>query len=117
MAARSLAVPLLLTLCLLAAHLLTVACARHHPPSPPETEGFDVVDTSPTNDGPSPAGGHGNHPSAAVVIPAGGASPGGVSSTESRARGGFISHDMSPCHCRGGGVPVTDAAQHGGRHP
>uniref|UniRef100_A0A0E0JHM3 Uncharacterized protein n=1 Tax=Oryza punctata TaxID=4537 RepID=A0A0E0JHM3_ORYPU len=96
MAARSLAVALLLTLCL-AMHLLTVACARHQPPSPAEPEGFDVVDTSPTNDGPSLAGGHGNRPSAAV--PASGAP--GVS-TESRVRDEF-SHNLSPCHCHGGG--------------
>ncbi|KAF0918721.1 hypothetical protein E2562_025842 [Oryza meyeriana var. granulata] len=98
--ARSLALALLLAVCL-ASHLLTMACARH---TPPEPEGFDVVDTSPTNQGPSPAGGHGNHPSAAV--PAGGAP--GVS-TESRARGEF---STSPCNCRGG-TPVTDAVRHG----
>uniref|UniRef100_A0A0D9V055 Uncharacterized protein n=1 Tax=Leersia perrieri TaxID=77586 RepID=A0A0D9V055_9ORYZ len=105
--ARSLAKALPLVLCL-AAHLFTIACARHMPAEP---EGFHLmVDSSPTYAGPSPACGHGNNqpcnqPSSADDVPLGG-SPGFT--TESGARDQFTS---SLCRGCNNSVPVIGATQ------
>uniref|UniRef100_J3KZ63 Uncharacterized protein n=1 Tax=Oryza brachyantha TaxID=4533 RepID=J3KZ63_ORYBR len=105
--ARSMALALLAQLAL-AAHLTTVACARRAPPGP---DGFGgaVVDTSPTNSGPSPANGHGYQPSAAVVVlPAAGGAPGVSSTIGSRASGDVLM--ARPCRCD----VATRTLQHGG---
>lgn len=73
-----------LTGAVLVLHLLaTQAFARHAP-------GVEIMYTAPTNDGPSPATGHGNQPSPHVEI------SGDPSSVATATRDPL---SASPCHC------------------
>ncbi|KAF8772455.1 hypothetical protein HU200_005743 [Digitaria exilis] len=78
---------------LLLLHLLaTQAFARHAPAVPGSAPGVEIMYTAPTNDGPSPATGHGNQPSPQMEI------NGVATAPEFR-------------HCDHGHPPATDESQ------
>lgn len=87
-----------LTGAVLVLHLLaTQAFARHAP-------GVEIMYTAPTNDGPSPATGHGNQPSPHMET---NGDPSSVA-TASESGAPFTAR---PCHCDNGHPPATDESQ------
>ena len=84
---------------LLAAHLFAAqTLARHAPPACPcSAPAVEVMYTSRTNDGPSPATGHRNQPSPRMAQDGGAVSGDpGVSAASSEARATFSGHSTAP---------------------
>ncbi|KAF8724361.1 hypothetical protein HU200_021393 [Digitaria exilis] len=83
---------------LLVGHLLaTQAFARHAP-------GVEIMYNAPTNDGPSPATGHGNQPSPHMEI-------NGDPSSVAMASESRDPLSARPCQCNHGHPPATDESQ------
>ncbi|PAN31083.1 hypothetical protein PAHAL_5G394300 [Panicum hallii] len=93
---------------LLVVHLLDAqASARHAPASSSSAPAVEIMYTAPTNDGPSPATGHGNQPSPRTAQDGAiNGEPSVTAASETRA-----TFSPSPSHCNHSHPPSADESQ------